>query len=74
MGQVCTVRVCKDASSLMQAVRCEFADLEDRANNLRKANLLGQQDGRLLAVLVREFLDWTHMNYALKVAQHNSQH
>ena len=43
------------------------ADLERRANNPRKAKLFEQPDGKLLATLIREFFEWSHMNYALKV-------
>ena len=47
----------------------QCADLERRANNPRKAKLFGQPDGMLLATLIREFLEWSHMTYALKVTR-----
>lgn len=42
-------------------------DLEQRAKNPQKAKLTGTSEGMLLLMLVREFLGWTNMTYALKV-------
>ncbi|KAL0047835.1 hypothetical protein WJX82_001140 [Trebouxia sp. C0006] len=42
-------------------------DLEQRAKNPQKAKLASTSEGMLLLMLVREFLAWTNMTYALKV-------
>ncbi|DBA75671.1 TPA: FGFR1 oncoprotein partner [Trebouxia sp. C0005] len=42
-------------------------DLEQRAKNPQKAKLTSTSEGMLLLKLVREFLAWTNMTYALKV-------
>ncbi|DBA93965.1 hypothetical protein WJX77_012118 [Trebouxia sp. C0004] len=42
-------------------------DLEQRAKNPQKGKLTSTSEGMLLLMLVREFLAWTNMTYALKV-------